>query len=224
MSKLIALDAGHGLYTPGKRCLKSLDPDETREWSLNSRIATMVQNMLKSYDCEVVRVDDITGAYDVERSERCAIANASRADIYVSIHHNAGAKGSSSGGTVVYHYSNHPEIAELLYKEVTDQTGLYGNRCNKIVKYGYDVLVQTRMEAVLIENGFMDSKVDTPIILTDEHAEKTAKGIVNFLIKQLGLKKVTQEVYLKIPFDSIKNAMMLQEYLNAAGYEVELVH
>ena len=28
----LALNAGHGLYTEGKRCLKSLDPKETREW------------------------------------------------------------------------------------------------------------------------------------------------------------------------------------------------
>ena len=35
----IAIDAGHGLYTEGKRCLKSLDPNETREWQLNERVA-----------------------------------------------------------------------------------------------------------------------------------------------------------------------------------------
>ena len=28
---ILALDAGHYLATPGKRCLKSLDPGETRE-------------------------------------------------------------------------------------------------------------------------------------------------------------------------------------------------
>ena len=36
---LICIDAGHGLHTPGKRCLKSLDPRETREWRLNARVA-----------------------------------------------------------------------------------------------------------------------------------------------------------------------------------------
>lgn len=39
----LALDAGHGLYTAGKRCLKSLDPNETREWVLNNRICNKIQ-------------------------------------------------------------------------------------------------------------------------------------------------------------------------------------
>ena len=46
----IAIDAGHGLYTSGKRCLKKLDPNETREWTLNSRIATQVVDHLEETD------------------------------------------------------------------------------------------------------------------------------------------------------------------------------
>ena len=44
--------------------------------------------------------------------------------------------------------------------------------------------------AFLIENGFMDSRVDTPIILTQEHANKTAKGVVKFIVELLNLKAV----------------------------------
>ena len=32
MSKIIAISAGHGYNTAGKRCLKKLDANETREW------------------------------------------------------------------------------------------------------------------------------------------------------------------------------------------------
>ena len=35
----------------------------------------------------------------------------------------------------------------------------------------------------------MDSKTDTPIILTEAHANKTVQGLLNFLIKELDLKK-----------------------------------
>jgi hypothetical protein len=45
------------------------------------------------------------------------------------------------------------------------------------------------MPALLIENGFMDSSVDVPIIISQAHAEKTAKGIVNFLVAELKLEK-----------------------------------
>jgi hypothetical protein len=44
------------------------------------------------------------------------------------------------------------------------------------------------MPAFLIEGGFMDSPTDVPIILSDEHARKTAKGIVSFLVEEYSLK------------------------------------
>ena len=51
------------------------------------------------------------------------------------------------------------------------------------------------MAAFLIENGFMDSATDVPIILTLDHAEKTAQGIVDFLVEEYALekKKPTEE-------------------------------
>ena len=42
----IALTAGHYLGTPGKCCLKRLDPKETKEWVLNDRIADKVEKLL----------------------------------------------------------------------------------------------------------------------------------------------------------------------------------
>ncbi len=46
MSKVIALDAGHGYNTIGKRCMKKLDPDQTREWYLNDRIMDLVEGII----------------------------------------------------------------------------------------------------------------------------------------------------------------------------------
>ena len=105
---IIALDAGHGLKTSGKRCLKKLDPKETREWYLNDRIMDKVQEKLKSYDCTVLRVDDTTGAKDISLANRVKQANNGKADIYISMHHNAGLNGKSGGGTVVYYCSSKP--------------------------------------------------------------------------------------------------------------------
>lgn len=87
---LICIDAGHCLSTPGKRCLKSIDPGETREWTLNSRVADKLEAILAGYDCRTMRVDDVTGQRDVTLSQRVAAANRAKADVYLSIHHNAG--------------------------------------------------------------------------------------------------------------------------------------
>lgn len=85
--KIIALDAGHGMRTAGKRCLKSLDPNQTREWYLNDRIMDKVEAALQAYDCTVLRVDDTTGAKDISLSARVKAANTAKADIYISMHH-----------------------------------------------------------------------------------------------------------------------------------------
>ncbi|MGI5963682.1 MAG: N-acetylmuramoyl-L-alanine amidase family protein, partial [Lawsonibacter sp.] len=82
---LICIDAGHGFYTPGKRCLKSIDPNETREWVLNSGIADKLQTLLSGYDCQTMRVDDVTGEMDISLKSRCSQANKANADVYVSI-------------------------------------------------------------------------------------------------------------------------------------------
>lgn len=192
MSKIIAIDAGHGMGTAGKRCLKSIDPNETREWFLNDRIADRLEELLAEYDCQTVRLDDTTGAKDISLSARVKTANAVKADRCIHIHHNAGIKGGKGGGMVVYYYSNDAarmEQAQALYNAVVAQTGLRGNRYSTVIKNGFYVLKHTTMPAFLIENGFMDSQTDTPVILTADHAEKTAQGILAFLIKDLDLVK-----------------------------------
>lgn len=192
MPKIIAIDAGHGMKTSGKRCLKAIDPNQTREWWLNDRIADRLEALLAEYDCKIVRVDDTTGAKDISMAARVKTANNANADFYISIHHNAGINGGSGGGTVVYYASTNPkriEQAQKLYNFVTDETKLYGNRCEQVIKKGFYVIKNTKMAALLIENGFMDSKVDTPKILTAEFAEKSTEGIFAFLVSELGLTK-----------------------------------
>ena len=104
---LICIDAGHGRYTAGKRCLKSIDPQETREWVLNSRIADKVQELLTGYNCKTMRVDDVTGETDISLANRVKAANKANADVYLSIHHNAGISGRSGGGIVAFAPRDH---------------------------------------------------------------------------------------------------------------------
>lgn len=189
--KIIALDAGHGMKTAGKRCLKSLDPNQTREWYLNDRIMDKVEEALAAYNCTVLRVGDTTGAKDVSLASRVKTANTAGADIYISMHHNAGLGGRSGGGTVVFYSSSKPERgvqAQKLYEAIVSRTGLRGNRSQKVVKKGFYVIKNTSMPAFLVENGFMDSPDDVPVILSDRHAQMTAKGVVAFLADMLQLK------------------------------------
>lgn len=197
--KIIALDAGHGMTTAGKEITLSGYP-KTKEWYLNDRISDRVEELLSDYDCKVIRVGDTTGKKDISLAQRVKIANNAGATVYISIHHDSGVGGSKGGGTTVFYYSNSSarlSQAQRLYNAVVSRTGLVGNRVNKVIKKGFYVIKKTTMPAFLIENGFMDSATDVPIILSPEHAEKTAQGILNFLVSEYSLerKNVTEGKY-----------------------------
>ena len=197
----LALDAGHGLHTAGKRCLKSIDKNETREWVLNSRICNKLQEKLKEYDgIETKRMDDVSGEKDIDLSKRCKTANEWGADFYLSVHHNAGIKGGSGGGLVAYRYNKLSATGETgkwqktFYEQLVKAGVPNGNRAEPINVAGFTVLADTKMKAVLIECGFMDSTVDTPIILTEVFADKVVNGCINALVILAGIKKKTVKV------------------------------
>jgi len=189
---IIALSAGHGMNTAGKRCMKAIDPNETREWYLNDRIVDKIEQKLKAYNCTVIRVNDTTGKVDTPLATRTTTANNKNADIYISMHHNAGIKGGTGGGTVVYYYptGTNKQIATNLYNHIIDRTGLKGNRGTPVAStLTLHEVRKPKAKSFLIENGFMDSRTDVPIILTEAHAEKTAIGVVNFLVSYFDLTK-----------------------------------
>lgn len=177
----IAIDCGHGLNTAGKRCMKKLDPNETREWVLNNRVGVYLDAYLKSAGHQTLRVDDVTGKTDVSLADRVKRAEEWNADLYFSVHHNAGINGGTGGGTVIYVYIGTSGITtktqEAVYKHVIAQAGLKGNRSDGTLFGDFYVIRETSMPANLIECGFMDSSTDIKYILNPEWSKKVAYGI-----------------------------------------------
>ena len=201
MAFKLAISAGHYLYTSGKRCLKSLDPNETREWVLNDRIADKIESLLKGYEgIEILRLDDTTGQKSIELKERSDASNKWGADFYLSIHHNAGVSGGSGGGIVAYIYNGSvsnitKEWQKEIYDELIRLTGLKGDRAEPLARANLHECREPIAPAVLLELGFMDSSTDVPIILTEDFANKCAKACVNIIVKKAGLKATTQKLY-----------------------------
>lgn len=194
MAFKIALTAGHYLGTPGKRCLKSLDPKETREWVLNDRIADKVEKLLQGYTgWELLRTDDTTGKKNISLTARTNAANNWKADFYLSIHHNAGVNGGTGGGIVAYVYTKTDAETQAwqkdLYNALIDATGLKGNRATPLAKADLHECRETRAPAVLLELGYMDSRIDVPRILSEDYADKCAAAIVKVLVARGKLQK-----------------------------------
>lgn len=231
MAFKVAISAGHYLGNP-KRCHKSLDPAETKEWVLNDRIADKLENILSQYnDIEVLRLDDTTGKKHVSNDERARIANNWKADLYLAIHHNASDKIFSGGGISAYIHSTNakPGAAEwqkAFYDACIKYTGLKGNRATPLAKAKLYECGAPNCPSVLMELGFMTSTVDVPIILTDAYATKIAKALAEVIVERSGAKKVTAgslgSVTVEMPVlcngskgEAVKT---LQRLLNAFGY------
>lgn len=234
MAFKIALTAGHYLGTPGKRCLKKLDPNQTKEWTLNDRIADKIEKLLAGYTgYELIRTDDTTGKKEIGLTARTNAANNFKADFYLSIHHNAGINGGKGGGIVAYVYKK-PQTASLewqkeLYNALISATGLKGNRSNPMPKSNLHEVRETKMPAVLLEMGFMDSATDVPVILSEEYADKCAAAIVSVLVKRGGLTAKPVEQPGKIwrvqvgAYSKKANAEKMQKALKNDGYDAIIV-
>lgn len=188
MAVKIALDAGHGLNTAGKRT-----PDGVREWSLNDKVRDKVVDMLRDYDVSIIHADNDEGNVDESLSKRVATYKATGVASMVSIHHNANTgKWNSATGVEVYVDRNCTDadlkLANLIYARLVAYTGLKGRG---VKRANFQVINQNTIPAVLCEGGFMDGTNDYKYITSDAGQSAYAKAIAESLIEFHGLKKKT---------------------------------
>ena len=227
----IAIDAGHCLNTAGKRVDKKLDPAQTREWTLNDRVARFVAEAAKGYEgVQTLRVDDVSGKKDVSLSARCKASDHYGADFYLSCHHNAGIKLGAGGGIVAYSNKEGTTGAayrDAIYAACIAAGGLKGNRSDPTKAKSFYVLKKTKAPAVLMEYGFMDSKTDAPVILTESYARLVGYATMEAIAKVAGLTKkgntevCTVEVKILKKGDKGDSVKAMQLLLLGYGYEMK---
>lgn len=185
-TKIVALDAGHGLKTAGKRT-----PDGIHEWELNDKVRDKVVAKLKDYDVKIIYPDKNEGSTDESLVSRRTMYVDAKVDAAVSIHHNAfkGTWGTATG-VETYVDKNHTakdmKLAECIQKRLPEYTGL---KDRGIKEANWTVITQNSVPAVLTEGGFMDTKKNHKIITSDAGQDAYAKAVAEGLIEFLGLKK-----------------------------------
>lgn len=193
MAFKIAYGAGHYLHEPGKRLPAELDIKQTREWTLNDRVARHFAQAAEQYEgVELLRTDDPSGENDPGLQARCERANRWGADFALSIHHNAGANLTNAGGIVAFsHYGSAKGAIyrDAIYAACIAAGGLKGNRAEPTQASGFYVLKYTNMPCVLMEYGFMDSLLDAPVVLQDNYSKLVAYATMEGIAKVAGLKK-----------------------------------
>lgn len=185
----IAVGAGHGGYgvTPGKR-----SPANEYEWDFNNKVVVAFMEEMKNYDgVEVRRMDDPTGRTDVPLKTRTDKANAWGADIYISFHHNAntGVWGTWTGTETFTYLGSNPNserLASLVHPEIVKA---YGLRDRGLKKENFHIVRETKMAAILVEGGYMDSTIDIKKLRNDSVLKNAGIGAAHGAAKYGGLKR-----------------------------------
>lgn len=190
----IAIDAGHGLHTPGKRT-----PDGEREWTFNNEVVKAAIEELGNYhSVDILRLDDPTGKTDVPLKARTNRANAWRADLLVSVHHNAmTGKWGAHGGVETFTYepvSSNPKSKALADKVHPKIVSAMGISSRGIKGANFHMLRASNMPAILTEGGFMDSTVDIKKMRDSKVLAAQGVAIATGIAEYAGLKKKVAQV------------------------------
>lgn len=117
-------------------------------------------------------------------NKRANIANRYGADLFLSIHCNAG------GGTGIETYyctgsDNSARFAECVQRRVVEEIGLR-NRGVKSAKYA--VLRNTNMTALLLETAFIDTASDARILGNEDYQQRYAEAIARGICDYTGVE------------------------------------
>jgi len=218
MAVKIVIDAGHGGYDAGATYNGRREKDDTLA------LALAVGEILEAQGYNVVytRTDDV---YD-SPVQKARIANESGADFFVSIHRNSSPTPNQYNGVQTLIYNNaglKATMAENVNKEL-EQVG-YRN-INVVERPDLAVLRRTKMPAILVEAGFINSDVDNNLFDTkfSETAEAIARGIdetirdAGYTVAQSGTRSNTMQVSAPVSEDADFNqtdassTQMVNEY------------
>ncbi|MBU3103007.1 N-acetylmuramoyl-L-alanine amidase [Clostridium gasigenes] len=175
--KKIAINMGHptsGIGTGAVGIVKETDK--------NREVGNKLIAKLNRYNVEVINCTIDYSSNDM--AEACQRANDSGADVFISLHLNAG--GGTGVETFYSHYSKQKciDLAHKINSDLANTNILSpSRRCmDDMDYYGYNlyVLKNTVMDAVLVELGFVDNAKDTDRFNSEIIAETMCKSIVEF--------------------------------------------
>jgi N-acetylmuramoyl-L-alanine amidase len=174
--KTIVIDPGHG----GK------DPGATSDYGYNEKtvnfdVALQVAQILRDKGHRIIMTRDSDEFIELE--ERAAIANRSKAAIFVSIHADSCATSSKNGFTI-YVARSGSSASTRLANAIDNCMAQTGISSNSIRQADYRVLTHTRCPAVLIELGYLsnywEAKQLKNISMQKQLAQAIADGVTDY--------------------------------------------
>ena len=201
MSYVVALSDGHGMETSGKRTpkLPTLGGRQIKENEFNRAVVALVDKDLKRHGIKTVLVAPTDA--DTSLAQRVRTANNAKANIYVSVHYNAGSGvlNSNQGGIETYYYggsASSEKLARFIHNELIKGT-TQRNRGLKKGNHLYEVN-STNMPAVLLECGFMDNEREALLMIDQNFQKETAVEITKGICQYFGVTYKAETVPPKV--------------------------
>ena len=196
MAYSIMLDAGHGGQDPGAVYKGRQEKND------NLKLALAVGEILKNKGIDI----SYTRTGDVYQTpfEKAQLANQAGVDYFISFHRNSSPKENQYNGAEV-----------LIY----DKSGI------KYQMAGLVVLRRTRMPALLIETGFINSEEDNKLF--DNKFSDIAQGIADAILGSLDEETVQEPLYYRVQtgaFRKKENADRMLYQLLEKGYPSFMLH
>lgn len=212
MTKLVAIDAGHGMRTEGKRTpilkkdlvingkVVKRKGEIIHEHEWNRAVAKYIAAGLARNGINYMYTADMIGNRDIALSTRARKANIKRADILVSCHYNA-------IGSCINFQNRIKGLLVLRTRNCSQESIKLGNLIHKHLRadcdyeYSYGlmrdvdmcgftlaILRQTNMPSVLVEYGFMDYEKEAVKMLDPVWQKQCAEATVKGICEYFGMK------------------------------------
>ena len=190
---LVAIDAGHGSNTAGKRT-----PDGYKEHWINVRTASYFNKAMKRCGINTIKVgwndDNAKDDIDISLVSRQKIVKNSGAILSVSFHanaHGSGAEWTTAEGIETLIHSDKLKandslrLANLVQAELVKGTPQKNRGVKRMNLAMCNCIAMGTKASILIEIGFMTSKHEAELMKSEafckETAEETAKGVCKYL-------------------------------------------
>lgn len=188
MAYKIVLDAGHGGTDPGAIYKERKEKDD------NLQLTLAVGKILEDNGIDVV----YTRTTDIYQTpfEKAKIANEEGADYFISFHRNSSPEENQYQGVEVLVYDK----SGIKYDMAQNIVGALGELGFKELgvnaRPGLVVLRKTRMPALLVETGFLNSDEDNK--LYDEKQKEIAEAIATSILGTLNDETIEQPLYYRV--------------------------
>ena len=186
---LIALDDGHGMETAGKRTPILTEMGRyIRENEFNRAVVKLMDEGLRYIGFRTLLVAPTDA--DTSLDSRTNLANSKGADAYCSIHYDTmgGTWGTVEGHSIFVYPGNlnkqSGKLAECIAEYLKQGTN---QKWRGIKEANFHVLRETKMPAILSENGFMDNKREALLMIDPGFQEEVAREHVQGICKYFGV-------------------------------------